>query len=71
MAHQDNALESAGAGPPSTSKRKLLRAGWVAPAVVVLSLPAVSFEANASGGGRNPPPCGRPAPPTGTPACEN
>jgi len=57
MAHEDNVVESAGAGPPSTSKRKLLRAGWVAPVVVVLSLPAVSFDANASGGSR--PPCSR------------
>ena len=56
MAHQDNAIESAQAGPASLSKRRILRAGWVAPAVVVLSLPAVSFEANASGGG---PPCAR------------
>lgn len=33
----------------SQSKRTLLKAGWVAPVVVVLSLPAVSFDANASG----------------------
>ena len=36
----------------SQSKRRLLKAGWVAPAVMVLTLPAVSFDANASGGGR-------------------
>ena len=35
----------------SQSKRTLLKAGWVAPVVVVLSLPAVSFDANASAGG--------------------
>lgn len=35
----------------SQSKRTLLKAGWVAPVVVVLSLPAVSFDANASGRG--------------------
>lgn len=34
---------------PSPTRRRLLKAGWVAPVVVVLSLPAVSFDANASG----------------------
>jgi hypothetical protein len=38
------------AAPPSQTRRTLLKAGWVAPVVVVLSLPAVSFDANASGG---------------------
>ena len=38
----------------SQSKRTLLKAGWVAPVVVVLNLPAVSFAANASGGHRGP-----------------
>jgi hypothetical protein len=69
MAQQDSVVASARAGPVSASKRKLLRAGWVAPAVVVLSLPVVSFEANASGR-VNPPPCGRDRAPTGTPACK-
>jgi hypothetical protein len=53
----------------SRSKRALLKAGWVAPVVVVLSLPVVSFAANASGR-VNPPPCGRTGSPTGTPACK-
>jgi len=51
----------------SQSKRALLKAGWVAPVVVVLSLPAVSFDANASDGGGRPiwtpgPPPTRPPP---------
>jgi hypothetical protein len=41
----------------SQSKRTLLKAGWVAPVVVVLSLPAVSFDANASGGSGPPSKC--------------
>jgi hypothetical protein len=36
----------------SQSKRTLLKAGWVAPVVVALSLPVASFDANASPGGR-------------------
>ena len=50
----------------SQSKRTLLKAGWVAPMVVVLSLPAVSFDANASGKTCGPdrgPPVGSPANP--------
>ena len=39
----------------SQSKRTLLKAGWVAPVVVVLTLPAISFDANASGGPRRCP----------------
>ena len=70
MTQRGETVEGNRAELPSPSKRRILRAGWVAPAVVMLSLPAVSFDANASGGGSNPPPCGRPAPPTGTPACE-
>ena len=48
--------------PSSRSRRTLLKAGWVAPMVVVLSLPAVSFDANASGrvGRIQPPPIGSP-----------
>jgi hypothetical protein len=34
---------------PSQSRRTILKAGWVAPVIVALSLPAVSFDANASG----------------------
>jgi hypothetical protein len=60
------------AAAPSRSRRALLKAGWVAPMVVVLSLPAVSFEANASNGrvGRiQPSPVGTPriTPPTQPP----
>ena len=51
----------------SRSKRTLMKAGWVAPVVLVLSLPVVSFDANASGGR---PPCGGPpGPPAWVPAC--
>ena len=49
----------------SQSKRILLKAGWVAPVVVVLTLPAVSFDANASGGGGRP--IWTPGPPPTTP----
>ena len=52
----------------SQSKRTLLKAGWVAPVVVVLTLPAISFDANASG---RPPGVGGgppfPVPPGGPP----
>ena len=34
---------------PSSSKRSLLRAAWVAPVVIALSLPRSSYAANVSG----------------------
>ena len=68
MDSQDH-VDASRQGTVSGSRRTLLKAGWVAPVVVVLSLPVVSFDANASGGGPNPPPCGRERAPTGTPAC--
>lgn len=38
----------------STSKRTLLKAGWVAPVIVVLNLPKNSFATNSSGVTRPP-----------------
>ena len=38
----------------STSKRTLLKAGWVAPVIVVLNLPRNSFATNSSGVTRPP-----------------
>ena len=35
----------------SLTKRSLLKAGWVAPLIVAISLPSSSFAANVSGGG--------------------
>ena len=39
----------------STGRRALLRAGWVAPVIVVVSLPKDSFAGNMSGGTLQPP----------------
>lgn len=38
----------------SASKRTLLKAGWVAPVIVVLNLPSNSFATNSSGATRPP-----------------
>lgn len=40
--------------PDSPSKRALLKAGWIAPVVVAMSLPTSSYAQNASGRGRRP-----------------
>ena len=45
----------------STSKRTLLKAGWVAPVIVVLNLPRNSFAQNSSGA--IPPPTSSPLQP--------
>lgn len=48
MSESDRPTEARHEQCPSPARRTLLKAGWVAPVVVVLSLPAVSFDANAS-----------------------
>jgi len=45
----------------STSKRTLLKAGWVAPVILVLNLPGNSFAKNSSGA--TPPPTKSPLQP--------
>ena len=53
----EGGLPDAPGMPPeriSTSRRTLLKAGWVAPAIVVLNLPKNSFAQNSSGA--TPPP---------------
>jgi hypothetical protein len=45
----------------SSSKRTLLKAGWVAPVIVVLNLPGNSFAQNSSGA--TPPPTKSPLQP--------
>ena len=49
MSEADRRTDAPSGEHVSESKRTLLKAGWVAPIVVVLSLPAASFDANASG----------------------
>jgi hypothetical protein len=56
MSESSRATESRDEHCPSPKRRTLLKAGWVAPVVVVLSLPAVSFDANASVGVPQQPP---------------
>jgi hypothetical protein len=49
MSENSRPMEPPEVAAPSRRRRTLLKAGWVAPVVVALSLPAVSFDANASG----------------------
>ena len=49
MPNSEQQVSASGKATVSQSKRAVLKAGWVAPVVVALSLPAVSFNANASG----------------------
>lgn len=51
MSNKNNELRAPEASSPvSKSKRALLKAAWVAPVIVAVSLPESSFAANVSGG---------------------
>ena len=50
----NNGKQIVGPSSPETiskSKRSLLKAAWVAPVIIAVSLPESSFAANVSGGG--------------------
>lgn len=60
--------ESSSGKPVSDSRRVLLKAGWVSPVVIALSLPTSSYAQNSSGGGGGRPPwVPGPPPRTGRP----